>query len=166
MRRRELAAVAGPLALLMSVAACSSDKTSVGGDGKASLTYGVWDVNQVPARKKIISAFEAKNPNIKVSVQLTPYNQYFTKLQAAATGGQAPDVFWMNGPNFQLYASNGVIKPLTDLKPDTSVHPGAYPTASWTWSDFDKARLRAGRGAVTPARHTHRPRRHTTHYHA
>lgn len=122
MYRRKFAVAAAAAAMLMSVASCSGGGSSSAG-GKVSLTYGVWDVNQVPAMKKIISAFEAKNPDIEVTVQLTPYANYFTKLQTAASGGQAPDVFWMNGPNFQLYASNGVIEPLTSLKPDTSVYP-------------------------------------------
>jgi multiple sugar transport system substrate-binding protein len=111
---------------MAALAACGDGGTSGSSSGgKVALTYGVWDKNQVPAMNKIIKAFEAKNPNITVTVQLTPYPDYFTKLQAASTGGQAPDVFWMNGPNFQLYAANGVIKPLTDLKPDTSVYPAS-----------------------------------------
>jgi len=175
-RKKKLAVAAASLALLGSAAACSSGGgTAAAAGGKVSLTYGVWDTNQVPAMKQIIAAFEKQNPDISVTVQLTPYTDYFTKLQAAATGGQAPDVFWMNGPNFQLYASNGVIEPLTSLTPDTSVYPAslvklyqykgvqyglpkdfdtvglwydksifdaakvAYPTASWTWADFQTA---------------------------
>ncbi len=124
MRRTGSVAALASLVLIASLSACGSGTKSDSG-GKVALTYGVWDKNQVPAMNQIIKAFEAKNPNITVSVQLTPYPDYFTKLQAASTGGQAPDVFWMNGPNFQLYASNGVIKPLTDLKTDTSVYPSA-----------------------------------------
>jgi multiple sugar transport system substrate-binding protein len=176
-RKQKLAAAVASLALLAPAAACSSSGggSAAAAGGKVSLTYGVWDKNQVPAMKQIIAAFEKRNPDISVTVQLTPYTDYFTKLQAAATGGQAPDVFWMNGPNFQLYASNGVIEPLTSLKPDTSVYPSslvklyqykgvqyglpkdfdtvglwynkalfdaagvAYPTASWTWADFQAA---------------------------
>ncbi|MEU6351907.1 sugar ABC transporter substrate-binding protein [Streptomyces sp. NPDC047072] len=174
-KARRLAVAAVSTALLASATACSSGGSSSADGGKVTLSYGVWDTTQVPAMKKIVAAFEKANPDITVKVQLTPYTQYFTKLQAAATGGQAPDVFWMNGPNFQLYASNGVIRPLTDLKTDTSVYPSslvklyrykgvqyglpkdfdtvglwynkklfkaagvAYPTASWTWSDFQQA---------------------------
>ncbi|MEY9863574.1 multiple sugar transport system substrate-binding protein [Catenulispora sp. GAS73] len=174
---RAVAAAATSLALVASMAACSSSKGSAGGSagGKVSLSYGVWDATQVPAMQKIITAFEAQNPDISVTIQQTPWADYWTKLQAAATGGAAPDVFWMNGPNFQLYASNNVIKPLTDLHQDTSVYPAslvklyqykgvqyglpkdfdtvglwynkalfdaagvAYPTASWTWADFQAA---------------------------
>src|SRR3954447_102619 len=120
---RTVAAAAASLALVVSMAACSSGKSSAG--GKVSLSYGVWDATQVPAVQKSIAAFEAQNPDISVTVQQTPWADYWTKLQAAATGGAAPDVFWMNGPNFQLYASNNVIKPLTDLHQDTSVYPAS-----------------------------------------
>ncbi len=109
-----------------SMAAGSSSSSGTTADASpVSLTYGVWDKNQVPAMQKIIDAYHAVHPNVTVTVQLTPYTDYFTKLQAAATGGQAPDVFWMNGPNFQLYASNGVLQPLTDVKVDTSAYPAS-----------------------------------------
>ncbi len=64
--------------------------------------------------EKIAEAFTAEHPNVTVEIQLTPYKEYFTKLQTAVSGGSAADVFWMNGPNFQLYASNGVLAPLDD----------------------------------------------------
>ncbi|MEY9904752.1 multiple sugar transport system substrate-binding protein [Catenulispora sp. MAP12-49] len=181
MRTRTTLAAAASFALVISAAACSSSTSSSGsgsggsGGGKVSLSYGVWDATQVPAMQKIIAAFEAQNPGITVTIQQTPWADYWTKLQAAASGGSAPDVFWMNGPNFQLYASNKVLEPLTNLHPDTSVYPPAlaqlyqykgvqyglpkdfdtvglwynkalfdaagvsYPTAAWTWADFQAA---------------------------
>jgi multiple sugar transport system substrate-binding protein len=91
------------------------------------LSYAMWDNNQKPVMEELGKAFTAAHPNITVNVQLTPWEGYWTKLKAAATGGAAPDVFWMNGPNFQLYASNGVIRPLeeeiTKDKVDLSVYP-------------------------------------------
>jgi multiple sugar transport system substrate-binding protein len=111
-----------------AVAGCSSSGTqssspqsSVQGE-KVTLTYGIWDKNQVPAMEKIASAFTESHPNVSVSVQVTPFDSYFTKLQAAATGGQAPDVFWLNGPNFQLYASNGVLQ---EVKVDAANYPAS-----------------------------------------
>jgi multiple sugar transport system substrate-binding protein len=98
--RRAALALAGTAALMMATAA-----------------YAVWDKNQVPTMQQLASAFTGQNPNIKVDVQLTPWETYWTKLKAAATGGAAPDVFWMNGPNSQLYATNGVLAPLGDFDP-------------------------------------------------
>jgi multiple sugar transport system substrate-binding protein len=113
-RRRIAAAVAAAALAVAGLSACSSGS----GDGAVTLQYGIWDPVQQPAMQKIVDAFEEKNPNIDVKIQVTPFAQYFTKLQTAVTGGSAPDVFWMNGPNSKLYASNGVLAPLDGV--DTS----------------------------------------------
>lgn len=120
--------IAGAVLMAVGLAACSSG----GGDegGPVTLRYGIWDENQRPALEEIVSAFEQENPDIDVKIEVTsPTDQYWTKLQTSATGGSAPDVFWMNGPNFQLYASEGVIKPLADLAGEGDVDTSAYPEA-------------------------------------
>ncbi|MFC4012008.1 ABC transporter substrate-binding protein [Nonomuraea purpurea] len=93
-----------------------------GSQGKVTLSYGVWDVTQQGVMQELAAEFTKTHPNIAVDVQLTPWVDYWTKMKAAVSGGAAPDVFWMNGPNFQLYASNGVIKPIEE-QVDTSVYP-------------------------------------------
>ncbi|MBI2776244.1 MAG: sugar ABC transporter substrate-binding protein [Chloroflexi bacterium] len=55
----------------------------------------------------IVKAFEAKYPNITIEVQTASYDQYFTKLQTAVSGGTAPDTFELNYENFVTYASAG-----------------------------------------------------------
>jgi multiple sugar transport system substrate-binding protein len=125
------ALAATAVALSLTVSGCSSGSSSGAAtkDGPVTLSYGVWDANQVPALNQVVASFEKANPSIKVKIQVTPWDQYWTKLQAAAGGGSAPDVFWMNGPNFQLYASNGMLAPISDqIKKDgldTSVYPKA-----------------------------------------
>src|SRR5436309_3271771 len=66
-----------------------------------NLSYAFWDSSQAPAIQQIINAFERAHPGIKVTPQITPFAQYWTKLQTSAQGGSAPDTFWMNGPNFE-----------------------------------------------------------------
>ena len=125
MRALRIAALAASLALTASVAACSSSSSSSADGGTVTLNYAIWDQTQQPAMQKIIAAFEKQNPDIKVNIQLTPYADYFTKLQTAASGGSAPDVFWMNGPNFQLYAANGQLMPLSSLGVKSSDYPSS-----------------------------------------
>jgi multiple sugar transport system substrate-binding protein len=79
---------------------------------KVEIRYGMWDRNQLPATEEIIKNFEAQNPDIDVEIELTPYKQYFVKLNAAASGGVTPDVFWMNMPNFSTYAKHGLLAPI------------------------------------------------------
>jgi multiple sugar transport system substrate-binding protein len=112
--------------LVLTVSACGggneSGAASDSGQEKVTLSYAAWDVNQKPVMEDLAKEFTRTHPNIAVNVQLTPWLDYWTKLKAAATGGAAPDAFWMNGPNFQLYASNGVIRPIEE-QVDTSVYP-------------------------------------------
>ena len=105
-----------------ALSGCSSQGSDSSG-GKITLSYALWDKNYAQAAQKQIDAYEAAHPKVTINLQVSAYADYFTTLQAAATGGQAPDVFWMNAPNFQLYASNGVLQPLTDVKIDTSAYP-------------------------------------------
>ncbi|MRG59854.1 extracellular solute-binding protein [Agromyces sp. CFH 90414] len=114
-----LAAVLG----FSGCAAAGGDDSGEGGD--VTITYGMWDQKQEEAMKEIAAAFTEEHPNVTVKLQTTPYKEYFTKLQTSVSGGSAPDVFWMNGPNFQLYASNGVLAPLDG----DGIDPADYPEA-------------------------------------
>src|SRR5215831_10402084 len=117
-------------ALGAGLAGCSSsNKPSDDPNAKVTLSYAVWDKNQVPIMENLASTFTASHPNITVKVELTPWDQYWTKLKASVSGGAAPDVFWMNGPNFQLYAANGVIKPIDDQIAADKVDLTKYPKA-------------------------------------
>lgn len=63
--------------------------------------------------KKMIEIFESKNPDIKVDVQITGYEDYFTKLATTVGGGNPPDVFEMNMENFLSYMLRGACADLT-----------------------------------------------------
>lgn len=96
---------------------------------QTTISYAIWDNNQLPAHEQIVAAFEAEHPDINVEIQVVPWGEYWTKLQTAVAGGEAYDVFWMNGPNFPVYASKGVLMNLQDRVEadglDTSVYPQA-----------------------------------------
>uniref|UniRef100_UPI0037046BA4 ABC transporter substrate-binding protein n=1 Tax=Vibrio cidicii TaxID=1763883 RepID=UPI0037046BA4 len=115
--RKALLAAAAAVASAVVLAGCSSN-TGSGSDApadhnlSASISYALWDVNQKPAMEALIKDFNKQYPNITVTPQITPYQNYFTKLQTQGSSKTLPDVFWMNGPNFQLYASNGLLEPV------------------------------------------------------
>ncbi|GAB3038507.1 sugar ABC transporter substrate-binding protein [Parafrigoribacterium mesophilum] len=129
-------AIAGVAALL---AGCSTsagtDSPAADGytppakDLKAEITYGVWDQTQVEAIEANIEGFNKEYPNIKVNVNVTPWGDYWTKLQTQGSSATLPDLFWMNGPNFQLYASNGMFEPITSEVDGGHITPGDYPKA-------------------------------------
>lgn len=120
------------LMALLVVSACSdtsgSNKSSDDNEG-VSITLGLWDEAQVSAYEPVIEKFEEENPNITVKVQPTPWDQYWTKLDTAATSDVLPDVFWMNGPNFNKYASNGILLPLDKYIEQGEIDLDNYPEA-------------------------------------
>ncbi|ATL32305.1 ABC transporter substrate-binding protein [Streptomyces formicae] len=126
MRRRTLlgGALAAPL-----LAACSGGGDDTDGGGGTTLTYGMWDPAQVPGMKKIIAAFRKEHPRISVRIELTPWATYWTTLKTSMRGGTAPDVFWMNAVNFQLYAANGVLEPLSGHIRSDRTPVGSHPEA-------------------------------------
>ncbi|PWH07501.1 sugar ABC transporter substrate-binding protein [Brachybacterium endophyticum] len=122
-----LAGLSGAAAL----AGCSSDPQvdpALGEpatkDTRAAITYQIWDEAQAPAMQQIIDAFGEQYPGIDVTLTVTAYNSYFERLRIQATGDDLPDVFWMNGPNFELYASYGKLQDLTELE---GFDPANYP---------------------------------------
>ncbi|WP_426625312.1 ABC transporter substrate-binding protein [Leifsonia sp. McL0607] len=107
-----------------NAAADSVDKNTA-----ADLTYAIWDQNQVDAINANIKAFNKEYPKIKVNVDVSPWDAYWTKLQTEASSNTLPDLFWMNGPNFDLYASNGKIAPITDQVKSGAIDPKNYSQA-------------------------------------
>jgi multiple sugar transport system substrate-binding protein len=126
MNKRFVTAMAA-VAVAVLLAGCSTSNSSGGrADGEeVTLTYGVW--SQDDTMQALIDAFEKENPGIKVNLQVSPFQDYWTKLQVDATGGTAPDAFWMLGDRFQLYAANDQLLELDDAIADAGVDMGVYP---------------------------------------
>lgn len=98
---------------------------------KATITYGIWDANQQPAMRQIISEFNEVYPDITVNISLIPNagDVYWTKLTTLAQGGNLPDVFWMNGPHIRLYALNDQLMSLEPMVAAGAITKSDYPSA-------------------------------------
>ncbi|WP_213814394.1 sugar ABC transporter substrate-binding protein [Glaciihabitans sp. dw_435] len=137
-RRRGLLGLVGAIGLAALVAGCSTspsaDTASAGytapaKDLSAEITYGLWDQTQVAAIDANIKEFNKVYPDIKVNVNVTPWDSYWPKLQTQASSNTLPDLFWMNGPNFQTYGGAGKIEPITSEVSAGAIDPANYPQA-------------------------------------
>ena len=82
---------------------------------EATITYSIWgDPSEIKNQQAVVDAFHAANPKITVKVTVSDWDTYWDKLQTGIAGGDAPDVFAMDGPLFPDYQSRDV---LLDLKP-------------------------------------------------
>lgn len=91
------------------------------------LTYGIWDSRQEPGLRQIADDFEAENPGIKVELQVTGWGEYWTMLEAAATGGSLPDVFWMHSNEIYKYGSNDMLLNLDEYIARDSIDLTKFP---------------------------------------
>lgn len=134
MRRTSTLALTAALTplLVLGLAACGQSTGGATADaqpesGPVTISYGIWDKNQMPAMQKIADEFHVANPNVTVKIQVTPFKQYFTTLQTAAAGGGAPDVFWMNGPNVACMPPTSNLLPLDQTISRAKARPREVP---------------------------------------
>lgn len=122
-------------ALLLGLAACGSTPASHAASNAASastastaqnknlggsLRVALWDKNQEVAITPILKEWGKAN-GVDVQVEVTPWDQYWTMLEASATGEEMPDVFWMHNNQIRRYAENGLLMDLTDKISASSV---------------------------------------------
>lgn len=75
------------------------------------LTIYLWD-NEYAALAAI-DAYQAKYPDVKVNVNLTPFMDFQTKLFTSLAGGETMDIFFMREPQvYRTYIEKGLCMPL------------------------------------------------------
>ncbi len=104
-------------------------KEAVPVEGKVTtISYALWDRGQAPGMQAMIDRFEELNPAIKVSLEVSNWGEYWTKLEAAATGAAMPDVSWMHASRIRKYAANNKLLPIGDrVKADPDLDYSNYP---------------------------------------
>ncbi|MEY8386531.1 sugar ABC transporter substrate-binding protein [Oscillospiraceae bacterium 38-13] len=113
-------AVALALALTLLVGLCGCGAA----DGRTHLTFQIWDVYQRDSMEAICDAYTARNPDVVIEVQVTSWNEYWTKLEAAAESNTMPDIFWMHTNQILYYTEFGKLADVTNLYDD--VDPQYY----------------------------------------
>ncbi|MCG8500025.1 MAG: extracellular solute-binding protein [Firmicutes bacterium] len=96
-------------------------------DTSVVISYAFWDEALQPIYRKLADEFEKANPNVKIKLEITVWDEYWPKLEAAAAGGTYPDVFWMNGPNIIRYAEADILMPIDDRVTKDNVDMTNYP---------------------------------------
>lgn len=132
-RLKKVGALVLASALSLSLAACGN-----GGNKSAdgNLTMQIWDTAQRDAMQALADAYHKINPDVTIEVQVTSWDEYWTKLEAAAGSGNLPDVFWMHTNNILMYADNGMLADVTDLyDDDTYSHYSDISIANTQGSD-------------------------------
>lgn len=99
---------------------------------EAHITFAFWDTNQEPGMRAMAEAYMAAHPGVTIETQVTPWDEYWMKLEAAAMGGNMPDVMWMHANVIYQYTQAGALLDLNDLNYDYSPYPQGV-TDLYTW---------------------------------
>lgn len=122
----------------------SGGDTGNGGGGASSsgsgkgLTVAIWDTNQQAGLKEIIADFTAET-GIQATIQVMDWSSYWTLLEAGATGGDMPDIFWMHSNEAVKYMANDILLDLTDyIAKSEKLEMDKFPDDlknMYTWKD-------------------------------
>ena len=111
--------VVGALGAALMLSACSA-----GNSGKTELTFQIWDTAQRDGMQALIDAYVAEHPDVEIKLQVTSWDEYWTKMDAAAESNQLPDIFWMHTNEILKYTKYGMLEDVTNLYDD--VDPNYY----------------------------------------
>ncbi len=78
------------------------------------LKVNIWDNNQLAGLQQIADEWSEES-GVKVTINVIDWDNYWTLLEAGASGGEMPDVFWMHSNTAQMYMENDLIYPLDDF---------------------------------------------------
>ncbi|HXW79805.1 MAG TPA: sugar ABC transporter substrate-binding protein [Acidimicrobiales bacterium] len=128
-RRRAGAGLVAAFTLALGVTTTASTEIASASSPTVHLTYALWDPVQEIGYKKSIAVFEQSHPNISVTVDLVPYQDYEAKINEEYRAGDAPDVFWVNTPWLATWESDGVIENLAPLIAKSHINMSIYRPA-------------------------------------
>jgi multiple sugar transport system substrate-binding protein len=119
MKMKKIAALVLASSMAMSLVACGGDSASssapaevevnLDGDYSVSeLQVNIWDNNQLAGLQKIADEWTAIS-GVSVNINVVDWDNYWTLLEAGASGGEMPDVFWMHSNTAQMYMENDLL---------------------------------------------------------
>ena len=139
-----LALPSGFALTIMSTGATAQDQTTVRFSGY------VESEEQLATTLKVLKAYEAKNPNVKIVPEFSNFRSFTDKLATEAAGGNAPDMFSVNVDLLAEYAARGVLTPLTEWVPDP-INVADYQDGSIFSCTYDDQLFGVPNDAIAPA---------------
>ncbi len=131
MKMRKLISLAMAGVMCLSLAACGGSTGNGGNAGNAggsgsgtaeapaksgngeTLVVNIWDNNQVEGLRQIANEWSEKS-GVDVRIDVIAWDSYWTLLEAGASGGELPDVFWMHINEADKYMGAGILMDLDD----------------------------------------------------
>ena len=107
-----------------------------GGGLTGTLTFTTWaSESEQLAFEDLITEFEADHEGAEVELNVVPYDQMFSNIDAQLSSGDAPDIFRVDYGNLGVYSSQDQLLDLTSYFSDDEV--ADFVPAMWEAVSFD-----------------------------
>lgn len=116
LRRRIAATFVALTTAALGLTACGSAGEAGTSSGPVTLTF--WNGltgPDGPAVKHLVDAFNASHPDIKISMDVMPWDVLYQKLLPAYGAHKGPDLVGIDSNQIPVYASKGVLQPVDQL---------------------------------------------------
>lgn len=114
-------------ALACTLAFAAMGTASLAAADKTELKMVVWDAANTAYLKPLISAFEAQNPQVTISVIDIPANEYQDKLSIMLAGGETADIISVKDiPGYAGMVNRKQLEPLNTLIQRDKVNLALY----------------------------------------
>lgn len=134
--RRILGAAAALAATALTLSGCTGFTGGGSTTSEGTLTFTTWASESEKASfEQLVSDFEAANDGVTVELNVVPYDQMFSNIDAQLSAGNAPDVFRVDYGNLGVYSSQDQ---LLDVSPYfTADEIAAFTPAMWEAVSYD-----------------------------
>lgn len=134
--RRILGAAAAAAATALALSGCTGFTGGGSTTSEGTLTFTTWASESEKASfEQLVSDFEAANDGVTVELNVVPYDQMFSNIDAQLSAGNAPDIFRVDYGNLGVYSSQDQ---LLDVSPYfTADEISAFTPAMWEAVSYD-----------------------------
>jgi multiple sugar transport system substrate-binding protein len=123
--RTATAGLAAAVGLSLGLAGCAAADPAAPA-GTVTLTYWMWDANQVPGYQQCANDFEAANPGVRINIEQYGWDDYWTQLTARMVAESAPDVFVDHSQQFGKFAELDQILDVSDRVAGSGIDLAQY----------------------------------------
>lgn len=106
-----------------------------GGSASGELSFQVWGTNEEQAFRKVIKRYQSQNPDVKINLELVPYDRHYERLDTRLSAGNAPDLARIQYQQIGRYASQGAVIDLSEYLDDG--YGDAFTPALWQASLYE-----------------------------
>lgn len=138
---KKLLSATGLILASTMLAGCAGFGGGGGGGDEASdqsLTFTTWaSETEEAAFKELIKKFEAEHEGATVKLNVVPYDQMFSNIDAQLTSGDAPDIFRVDYGNLGVYSSQQQLLDISSYF--TAEESEAFVPAMWEAVSYEGA---------------------------